>query len=121
MRLRLAIAFVCSCVVGLGSTGAASASIPGGFVQLPGAAGCVSGGGAGGCTAGHGFGANTSVAISPDGRNAYVTTFFGSNSVLVFDRDPATGALTQKSGQDGCVHVTAPTADCASAPLMHDP
>jgi DNA-binding beta-propeller fold protein YncE len=119
--MRLAIAFVCSCVVALASAGAASASVPGGFVQLPGAAGCVANGGAGGCTAGHGFGTNVRVAISPDGRNAYVTTFFTSDSVLVFDRDPATGKLTQKAGQDGCVHVSAATANCASAPLMHNP
>jgi len=121
MRLRLAIAFVCSCVVGLANAGAASAGVPGGFAQLPGAAGCVSDGGVGGCTAGHGFGTNARIAISPDGRNAYVTTFFSSDSLLVFDRDPRTGALTQKPGQDGCVHVTAATANCASAPLMHNP
>jgi DNA-binding beta-propeller fold protein YncE len=121
MRLRLAIAFVCSCVVALGSANAASASVPGGFSQLPGAAGCVSDGGAGGCTAGHGFGTNVRIAISPDGRNAYLTTFFTSDTLLVFDRDPGTGALTQKPGQDGCFRETAATANCASAPLMHDP
>ena len=80
MRLRLAIAFVCSCVVALGIAGAASASVPGGFAQLPGAAGCVSSGGAGGCTAGRGFGTEVRVAISPDGRNAYNTTFAASDS-----------------------------------------
>jgi DNA-binding beta-propeller fold protein YncE len=121
MRLRLAIAFVCSCVLALGNAGAASASVPGGFSQLPGAAGCVSNGGAGGCTGGHGLGTNVRVAISPDGRNAYLTTFISSDTLLVFDRDPRTGALTQKPGQDGCFRETPATANCASAPLMHDP
>ena len=99
MRLRLAIGFVCCCVLVLGSAGAAAASVPGGFAQLPGAAGCVSDGGAGGCTVGRGFGTNVRIEISPDGRNAYLMTFFGSDSVLVFDRDPGTGALRQKPGQ----------------------
>jgi DNA-binding beta-propeller fold protein YncE len=121
MRLRLAIAFVCSCVLALGSAGAASASVPGGFSQLPGAAGCVSNAGARGCTDSHGLGTNVRIAISPDGRNAYLTTFISSDTLLVFDRDPQTGALTQKPGQDGCFRETPATADCASAPLMHDP
>src|SRR5690349_655871 len=121
MRLRIAIAFVCSCVLALASAGAASASVPGGFAQLPGAAGCVSNGGGGGCTAGRGFGTEVRVAISPDGRNAYNTTFAASDSLLIFDRDARTGALTQKPGQDGCIHASAASAGCASVPLMHNP
>jgi DNA-binding beta-propeller fold protein YncE len=122
MRLRLTtIALISSCLAALGSVGAASASIPGGFAQLPGAAGCVSNGGVGGCTLAHDLGTNAKIAISPDGRNAYVTTTASNNSVLVFDRDPASGKLTQKPGQAGCIHIAAVTADCASAPLMTAP
>src|SRR3954462_15950311 len=102
MRLRRAFAFVCSCVLALGNAAAASASVPGGFGQLPGPTGCVSEGGAGACTRGRGFGTNVRIAISPDGRNAYLTTFFSSDTLLVSDRDPRTAALTQKPGQDGC-------------------
>jgi DNA-binding beta-propeller fold protein YncE len=42
------------------------------------------------------------VAVSPDGRNVYVTGGIG-NAIAVFRRDPATGALTQLPGQAGCV------------------
>jgi 6-phosphogluconolactonase (cycloisomerase 2 family) len=121
MRYRLAIAFISSCLVILGGAGAAEASIPGGFAQLPGAAGCVSNGGAGGCGAAHDLGTNVKIAISPDGRNAYVTTYMSNNSLLVFDRDPVTGALTQKPGKAGCFHIAAETANCASVPLMTAP
>ncbi len=37
------------------------------------------------------------VAVSPDGRNVYVASF-QSDAVLVFDRDPDTGAIDQKPG-----------------------
>jgi 6-phosphogluconolactonase (cycloisomerase 2 family) len=122
MRLRLTtIALIGSCFAAFASAGAASASIPGGVTQLPGAAGCVSNGGAGGCTPAHDLGTNAKIVISPDGRNAYVTTTSSNNSVLVFDRDPATGKLTQKPGQAGCIHIAAETANCASAALMTAP
>lgn len=41
------------------------------------------------------------IATSPDGRSVYVTSFTGT--VSVFDRDPGTGALTQKAGTAGCL------------------
>ena len=46
--------------------------------------------------------AATKVVVSPDGRNAYLNARF-SNSLVIFDRDTTTGALTLKSGADGCV------------------
>lgn len=122
MRLRATtIALISSCLAALGSAGVASASIPGGFTQLPGASGCVANAGAGGCTPAHDLGTNAKIEISPDGRNAYVTTYTSNNSLLVFDRDPATGKLTQKLGQAGCFHIAAATANCASVPLMTAP
>jgi len=42
----------------------------------------------------------TSAAVSPDGRSVYAR---GSNQLLVFDRDPASGLLTQKLGLAGCL------------------
>jgi DNA-binding beta-propeller fold protein YncE len=42
-----------------------------------------------------------SVVISPDGLHAYATHF--GTGLSVFDRDPATGALTQKPGTAGCI------------------
>jgi hypothetical protein len=42
------------------------------------------------------------VVASPDGRGVYVASDV-SDAVGVFDRDPATGALTQKPGSAGCI------------------
>jgi len=119
MRLRLALTI--TFLVVLHSAGPAAASVPGGFTQLPGTAGCVSNGGTGGCTVAHDLATNAKIAISPDGRNAYVTTSMPSDTLLVFDRNAQTGQLTQKAGQAGCIHIAAATANCASAPLMHSP
>ena len=41
------------------------------------------------------------VAVSPDGENAYVASEPGA--VAVFDRDPGSGALTQKASSAGCI------------------
>ncbi len=75
----------------------------GAIIQKPGTAGCIQGGGADiGCNNG-GFGiANViDIAISPDGRNVYAVATSPS-AVTIFDRDPATGVLTQKN-PGGCI------------------
>jgi DNA-binding beta-propeller fold protein YncE len=40
------------------------------------------------------------VTVSPDGRNVYVTTFFG---LAIFSRDPQDGSLTQLPRGKGCI------------------
>jgi DNA-binding beta-propeller fold protein YncE len=49
------------------------------------------------------------VAVSPDGTSVYVA---GGGGVAIFDRDPTTGALTQKSGTAGCVSETGTGGAC---------
>jgi hypothetical protein len=49
------------------------------------------------------------VVVSPDGRHAYGVAV-ATRSVLLFDRDPETGALTQKA-LDGCVSSNANGCD----------
>lgn len=70
--------------------------------QLSGAAGCVAAEGADGCGTAVGLNGPNSVALSPDGRNLYATSREG-NSVTVFARNPANGALTQLPGATGCI------------------
>jgi DNA-binding beta-propeller fold protein YncE len=53
------------------------------------------------------------VVVSPDGENVYVAAR-SSDSVVVFDRNVATGALTQKVGVDGCVSEDGTMADCVN-------
>lgn len=57
-------------------------------------------------------------AVSPDGLQVYVATAADSNAgVVVFDRDPATGQLTQKLGKDGC-HTGSGSGGCTVARAM---
>src|SRR4051812_19221513 len=97
----------------LTGAGAAFADAPGGLVAVPGAAGCVANAGAGGCTGSHDLPLAQSIVISPDGANAYVS---GSNALLTFDRNPASGQLVQKAGTDGCLRSTA-SATCRALAL----
>lgn len=48
--------------------------------------------------------------VSPDGRSAYALGQ-ASSTLVVFDRDATTGALTMKSGADGCF-ANAATGSC---------
>jgi DNA-binding beta-propeller fold protein YncE len=47
------------------------------------------------------------IAIAPDGPNAYVVSVSGQtggiDAVVVLSRDATTGALTQLTGEAGCV------------------
>lgn len=54
-----------------------------------------------GCTEGRVVGNSQSVVITPDGQHLYAGSYdFGMS---IFNRDPATGLLTQESGTAGCV------------------
>ncbi|MGN6870375.1 MAG: Ig-like domain-containing protein [Solirubrobacteraceae bacterium] len=57
-----------------------------------------------GCAPARVIGDAQSIVISPDGLHAYTTEF--ATGISVFDRDPATGALTQKTGTAGCITDT---------------
>lgn len=86
--------------------------------QLDGAAGCVQDwliemdGDV--CAKAPGLDITTSVAVSRDGRNVYVTSF-GSAAVAVFARDRATGALAPLLGTAGCLSEGRAGAACATA------
>jgi DNA-binding beta-propeller fold protein YncE len=98
-------------------------AVPGGLMQKRGAAGCLTRTGTDrttgrrSCGRARGLDAVSSVAVSPDGRTVYVTTV----DVLVFRRDPRTGALTQIAGRAGCVAATRVGeggADCVADPAV---
>jgi DNA-binding beta-propeller fold protein YncE len=75
----------------------------GALTQKPGKAGCISRGGShGACQAGRALNRAISVVVAPDGKNVYVASR-EPGALAIFDRDPATGALTQKPGKAGCI------------------
>jgi DNA-binding beta-propeller fold protein YncE len=63
--------------------------------------GCVAATARPGCVAGHGLKGAIALALSPDGRTLYVTSF-NSNAVAALGVNPATGSLSQASGRRGC-------------------
>src|SRR3954466_10435885 len=92
----------------------AAAAQPGALTQRAGTSGCVSESGDGGrCADGSGLGDASALAISPDGRNVYVVAK-ATQSLALFDRDAASGALTERGcltlwalGDPGCARVPA--------------
>jgi DNA-binding beta-propeller fold protein YncE len=74
----------------------------GALTQAAGTAGCLSEGGEEGCAPGRGLNSPERVLVSADGRNVYATGLF-SASVVSFDRDRESGALTQRGGDAGCI------------------
>ena len=77
----------------------------GAISQPAGAAGCVSQTGAGPCADGHALNGANGVAVSPDGKNVYVTGSF-SDAVVRLNRNTTTGAIAQPAGATGCVSET---------------
>jgi DNA-binding beta-propeller fold protein YncE len=72
------------------------------LVQARGTIGCIHKSGIAGCARARAVTDPEDVAISPDGRHAYVASF-RSNAVAAFTRDRRTGALRQLAGKRGCV------------------
>jgi DNA-binding beta-propeller fold protein YncE len=64
------------------------------------------------CADGVALDAASSVTVSPDGKSAYVASFFSTSAVAVFDRNTTTGALTQKSATETSQDYTRAAVDC---------
>ena len=109
-RWRIALAFIVA-IVALAVAGLAEArrDPPGRVVQLRGALGCIHKTGIAGCARGRAVTVPQDIAVSPDGRHAYVAAF-KSNAVAVFAR-AADGALTQRPGHYAAVVCSAPLLD----------
>lgn len=91
----------------------------GALTQLPGAAGCIAGVPLPGCGTGRALLGPDVVAISPNGANVYVGSFFG-NEVAIFARNRDGGALSQPGGTEGCIAETA-SGGCATGIALGAP
>ena len=91
------------------------------LTQLPGAAGCLSGGGADPtCTPAPVLGGDFAVTTSPDGAYTYVTAY-QSNAVAAFSADPSSGALTALPGLAQCASADGSGGQCAQATALNHP
>ncbi len=122
IRRKATVTFLVLATGGALATGSAAAvagvpAVPGSVAQVPGLHGCYTADGSG--TAGPGLCTNirggegsTTVAVSPDGRSAYLVGYGTDNgdSVLsVFSRNTNTGVLTQQ----GCLSSSGASEDGA--------
>jgi DNA-binding beta-propeller fold protein YncE len=83
----------------------------GALSQKPGREACISETGTKGtCRDGKALDSAAGVAVAADGKSVYVASQL-SDAVTIFERDPTTGAVGQKSGTAGCVSETG-TAQC---------
>ncbi len=82
--------------------------------------GCVDDDGDAPCVDGRGLAQAEAITVAPDGRQVYAVS--RSDFLTVFDRNSASGALTQKAGTAGCLNdETPPLQGCGSARVLDSP
>ena len=92
----------------------------GALAQLRGRDGCILHQGKGRrCRSARALASPSAVAVSPDGRNVYVTSA-GSRALSVFARDRSGGRLRQLAGGAGCLSLR-PGGDCTVARALNEP
>lgn len=124
-RRRFSLTLLLAVVLLLCSAGAAFAL--GELSQKPGQAGCVSEDGTAGdpttepptvCTEVRGVEEALDVAVSPDGKSAYVASL--GAGLATFERDQASGALRQLNGTAGCIVEGGDNGACQDAKGLLD-
>jgi hypothetical protein len=86
----------------------------GGLVPLKGKGACVSdsgGGPAGPCVNGRGLLNPERIVPSQNGRFLYVASYNEPSPIAVLDRNPKTGALSERSGTAACISMDGTTGD----------
>lgn len=115
-------AIMLSCAAFLALPGAAGAATAGGLKQLASTSGCLvdEASTPSGCQHVRGMQAIGDVAVTPNGQSVYVTST-GKDAIVAFNRNPATGELTQNSGITGCYTSDAGVATADSCNLIPIP
>ncbi|MEU4216012.1 beta-propeller fold lactonase family protein [Actinoplanes sp. NPDC026623] len=86
------------------------------LTQLAGTAGCITNTTVGGCATGKGLDKAAYLRLSPDGSSLYVASTT-SKAVAVFQRNAATGLLTQPGTPNACVYDSGATAITGCTPV----
>ncbi len=112
-----AVLLSCAALLALPTT--AGAATAGGLKQLTNASGCLVDevSTPSGCQDVRAMEATGDVVVTPNGANVYVTST-GKDAIVAFDRNPATGELTQKAGITGCYTSDAGVATTDSCNLV---
>lgn len=100
--------------VGVNPVAVVRSAADGTLSQDAGQGGCVSTPAQDGCLGVAGLDGGRQPVLSPDGRQLYVATAEG---VVVLDRNPQSGALTQRGGGRGCLTAT-PVTGCTTEPRV---
>jgi DNA-binding beta-propeller fold protein YncE len=74
----------------------------GALSQASDGSGCIANAATTGCTTGRALDGADVVSVSADGKNVYVGALC-ANALVILDRDPSTGALTQATDGSGCI------------------
>lgn len=72
------------------------------------------------CTPGVAIDGASGVAVSPDGRHLYLASFFG-HALVGFERDRASGALTQLDTADACIGPGVAVEECGGGRGLYAP
>jgi DNA-binding beta-propeller fold protein YncE len=100
---------------------AGALAVTGDITQPAGVAGCVSETGSGGtCADGYALRGTGGVAVSPDGKSVYVTSYL-STAVARFNRNTTTGWIAQPAGTAGCISETGSSGNCANGHGLNRP
>jgi len=92
-----------------------------GAISQPGG-GCISESGAGGCADGHALNGAARVEVSPDGKNAYATSYVSDALArLNLNGNANNGVISQPAGTAGCVSRTGSGGHCADGHALNDP
>jgi DNA-binding beta-propeller fold protein YncE len=91
------------------------------LTQATGTVGCVTQRGTGGqCIDGTALEDPVSVAVTPDGKGAYVASN-EDNAVAAFSRNTTTGVLTQLPALDACISESGSDVGCSDGRALEDP
>jgi DNA-binding beta-propeller fold protein YncE len=110
---RVLVVLACSVV------GAVLPSAANGDVWRPINTSCVRVVALGSCVPTTNTGGLWNIAVAPGGTTAYATAW-DADALLIFNRDPATGRLTQRTGAAGCMSEDA-VGGCTRAFGLHQP
>jgi DNA-binding beta-propeller fold protein YncE len=113
------VAIAAAAVIFVAVAPQARAAVPGGFAQLASPLGCLRDA-TPGCGPQHDAAGAYGLVMSPDGKNVYTTAWY-SGAVISYDRNPTTGALTQKAGAAGCLKNGPGNATCGAGHFINSP